>query len=369
MDDSTVDHGHRAVLQLESTLLQSLCQLEGWDAAELHTGRRLVRFNKVQDGYTLNVTCERISQQDYRESDIVVSCIYREEQGSCCVTSVDIISLLEKLVDDEFEVEEKNRIRRNLEGYRPTTISKHRLGFEDFFQRIMDFPDPKPRNIEKDVKVFDWNLLPEALKKIISKYVSASVPSLIQSDRHPGPQSLCSTEENKTELKEPPKTEDTPSSSLSNSEVHHSKMDVDNQSPKVHTEQDKMQISYSQDDVFPATYVNPAVVNKYYVARPNDVIFMPQHTTDLSHASSDTPFEHAADTSDSLNDASHSDCGDWDMTLVKVESPEDLGNFDALQPQAGNNAYLVDGYGLSTFDSLEFQTLREHNVACSHSLP
>jgi hypothetical protein len=169
------DHGHRAVLQLLSPL-RSLCQ--GWDTAELHTGRRLVRFTKVQEGYKLKVTCERIKQEDYQESDIVVSCIYRDEEDSCCVTSVDIIYLLEKLVDDEFEVEEKNRIRRNLEGLRPTTISKHRPGFEDFFQRIMEFPDPKPRNIEKDVKVFDWNLLPEALNKIISKYVSVLVLSL-----------------------------------------------------------------------------------------------------------------------------------------------------------------------------------------------
>lgn len=36
----------------------------------------------------------------------------------------------------------------------------------------MDFPDPKPRNIEKDLKVFEWNLLGQALEKILSKYVS-----------------------------------------------------------------------------------------------------------------------------------------------------------------------------------------------------
>jgi hypothetical protein len=35
----------------------------------------------------------------------------------------------------------------------------------------MDFPDPKPRNIEKDLKVFEWNLLGQALEKILSKYV------------------------------------------------------------------------------------------------------------------------------------------------------------------------------------------------------
>jgi hypothetical protein len=36
----------------------------------------------------------------------------------------------------------------------------------------MSFPNPKPRNIEKDVKVFPWSIFGTALKKIISKYVS-----------------------------------------------------------------------------------------------------------------------------------------------------------------------------------------------------
>jgi hypothetical protein len=36
----------------------------------------------------------------------------------------------------------------------------------------MGFPNPKPRNIEKDVKVFPWDILSSALKKIIGKYVS-----------------------------------------------------------------------------------------------------------------------------------------------------------------------------------------------------
>jgi hypothetical protein len=38
----------------------------------------------------------------------------------------------------------------------------------------MGFPNPKPRNIEKDVKVFPWEVLGSALKKIIGKYVSHS---------------------------------------------------------------------------------------------------------------------------------------------------------------------------------------------------
>lgn len=143
----------------------------GWSPAELSAGRRLVRFLKVQDGRRLIVSCEPITQEEYCESDSVISCIYREELDTCFVTSVDVIYLLERLTNGEFPVEEKNRIRRNLEGLRPTTVSKHKAGFGDFFQRIMDFPDPKPRNIEKDLKVFEWNLLGQALEKILSKYV------------------------------------------------------------------------------------------------------------------------------------------------------------------------------------------------------
>ncbi|KAL4074280.1 hypothetical protein J3A83DRAFT_4187756 [Scleroderma citrinum] len=167
----------------QSALLEILTPLDNfcyhWDESELQAGRRLVRFRRFQDRNNLMISAEHISQAEYDPNDIVVSCIYREETDSFCITSVDIIHLLQRLVDAEFEVDEKNRIRRNLEGLRPTTVSKTRPGFESFFQRIMDFPDPKPRKIEKDLKVFDWKLLPQALEKIISKYsiYTASSPA------------------------------------------------------------------------------------------------------------------------------------------------------------------------------------------------
>ena len=167
-------HASAPILEL-ATPLSSMCT--GWTNPEAVAGRRLVRFAKVQDGRRLIVSCESISQEDYHESDTVISCIYREEVDLCYVTSVDVIYLLERLTSGEFPVEEKNRIRRNLEGLRPTTVSKHKPGFGNFFQRIMDFPDPRPRNIEKDLKVFDWNLLGQALEKILSKYVSLLHPS------------------------------------------------------------------------------------------------------------------------------------------------------------------------------------------------
>jgi hypothetical protein len=165
---------HRAVLEI-LTPLESICS--GWEEDELKVGRRLVRFKRVQEGFRLKLSCERIKQEDYVEGDSVISCIYRRDTDSCFVTSVDIISLLESIVGEAFEIEEKNRIRRNLEGFRPKTVSKNRVGSESFFQQIMDFPAPKPRNIEKDVKVFEWSILPQALEKIMSKYVSC-LPSI-----------------------------------------------------------------------------------------------------------------------------------------------------------------------------------------------
>ncbi|KAI9066627.1 hypothetical protein FKP32DRAFT_363816 [Trametes sanguinea] len=202
-DEDDADSAYRAILQIE-TALDTMAELRDWDAEERRLGRRLVRFSRVQEGCTLRVTCEAIKPSEYTDGDTVVSCIYRPTDATgpgdapvskCCITSVDIIFLLECLVGDIFNIEEKNRIRRNLEGFRPKTVSKNKVGTEEFFQKIMDFPAPKPRNIEKDVKVFDWAVLPQALDKIISKYVSflpTSPPCDPPAEFHP-PQTLYPT--------------------------------------------------------------------------------------------------------------------------------------------------------------------------------
>lgn len=103
-------------------------------------------------------------------TSLVVSCIYWRDRNDYFITSVDCIYLLEGLIGVQFTVEEKNRIRRNLEGFRPLTVSKCKPECAEFFKLIMGFPHPKPRNIEKDVKVFSWKTLPHALRKIIRKY-------------------------------------------------------------------------------------------------------------------------------------------------------------------------------------------------------
>ncbi|KAI8641067.1 hypothetical protein BD408DRAFT_368936, partial [Parasitella parasitica] len=176
-----------------------------WSHEEWNNGRRLVQFwrkqhaagetnqqkdNLVECGFEA-IEQEAYQQQRIREnlaaqkdavaaagihssakkpSPLVISCIYWKERNDYYITSVDCIYLLEGLIGVQFTVEEKNRIRRNLEGFRPLTVSKCKPECANFFKLIMSFPHPKPRNIEKDVKVFSWKSLPNALTKIIRKY-------------------------------------------------------------------------------------------------------------------------------------------------------------------------------------------------------
>ncbi|KAI1747113.1 hypothetical protein F4782DRAFT_552554 [Xylaria castorea] len=171
----------KAVLKINGDL-ESMAS--NWTPEECENGRRIVQFTKKQQGSTLSTTFKAISVNERPPNTICISCIYWAEKRECYVTSVDTISLLEQLVisPGRFTVEEKNRIRRNLEGFRPLTVSKAKPDSEDFFKVIMSFPNPKPRNIEKDVKVFPWKILAPALKKIISKYsVNPTNPSGLHS--------------------------------------------------------------------------------------------------------------------------------------------------------------------------------------------
>ncbi|KAI9655618.1 MAG: hypothetical protein M1821_005412 [Bathelium mastoideum] len=158
----------KAALHIEGDLDK---MRDNWTDEEWEANRRLVRFTRNQDGSIIRTTFEPVTLEGRTASDICISCIWWEEKHDYFVTSVDAIYLLESLVGVRFTVEEKNRIRRNLEGFRPATVSKAKPDSEEFFKLIMGFPNPKPRNIEKDVKVFPWRILAGALKKIIGKYV------------------------------------------------------------------------------------------------------------------------------------------------------------------------------------------------------
>lgn len=151
--------------------------VQHWTQEEWQQQRRLVRFWRQQTTGPEDIECTfaPISQSEHPEqaSMIVVSCIYWQEMDDFFITSVDCLYLLECLLAVRFTVEEKNRIRRNLEEFKPLTVSRSKVESAPFFRLVMGFPNPRPRNIEKDVKVFPWKSLGQALKKIIGRYTAS----------------------------------------------------------------------------------------------------------------------------------------------------------------------------------------------------
>ena len=143
---------------------------KNWSATEIKSSRRLVKFEFTTENYVQVIDFNPISTTDYDNLKPTISCIYWKEMNSYVVTSVDIILLLEYLVNQTFDVEEKNRIRRNLQSLKPNTISRANINDRNFFNLIMSMENPRPRNIEKDLKVFNWSDLRKAISKVMSKY-------------------------------------------------------------------------------------------------------------------------------------------------------------------------------------------------------
>ncbi|KAF7983250.1 hypothetical protein HWV62_22868 [Athelia sp. TMB] len=328
--DSSSIYGSKAILELLSPLGKLA---HDWDEQEMRQGRRLVRFHKIRKGNQLKVTCSATTPEEYSgHGDPVISCIRRGDGvEGYCVTSVDIIFLLERLVGDSFQVEEKNRIRRNLEGLRPTTISKHKVGSERFFQRIMDFPEPKPRNIEKDVKVFDWDRLPEALDKIISKYVSSPSFSSGQYLEHlaqtiPYDDADDDIPEDSCPVLDSSNADESASSNGDADDNH----DI---STPATTDSGVPQPLYSMDPMYHNMCVDPK-------------IFLPQSppSNDVGSPSIDST--------------------GWDMCIVKLEAPDEtFSSFDIVHSQGPYHNYD----GQHPFEPLEYPTLSEYQV--EHTYP
>lgn len=181
-------HGsRRTALNLQGDLVAIAT---AWTADERANKRRLVEFERKQEDDVLTVKFKAVTSDTRATGSICVSCIWCEEDDETYITSVDSIYLLQALTASKFTVEEKNRVRRNLEGFKPRTVMKRvknkkqsdksEEGLENdlLFEVIMGFSEPKPRNIEKDIKIFTWKILPDALKKVLSKFVSYDCPAI-----------------------------------------------------------------------------------------------------------------------------------------------------------------------------------------------
>ena len=175
-------------LRLESDL-EALGRSDRWTEDQLRLSRRVVYFSRRQDGANISLKFWVAKPDEVGgggsnrpSSAMPLSCILWPRKNQCYVTSVDTIALLEFIMAQKFPTEEKNRIRRNLEHFKPVTVKKPIPGggpgsggsedTNELFTTIMGFSAPKPRNIEKDIKVFRWKDLKSALLKITGKYVS-----------------------------------------------------------------------------------------------------------------------------------------------------------------------------------------------------
>lgn len=174
-------HPLAVILNLHNDL-DSMGRLNTWSTEEIQSRRRILQFKRSQSGNTINIRVKPVMPEERQQHSICISCILWEDKNQCFVTSVDTIYLLEYIMAQKFQTEEKNRIRRNLEHFKPLTVKKPIPDKYDetnaFFTAIMGFPQPKPRNIEKDIKVFAWKSLSNALRKITSKYVSSPITTI-----------------------------------------------------------------------------------------------------------------------------------------------------------------------------------------------
>ncbi|KAI0242599.1 hypothetical protein L0F63_000383 [Massospora cicadina] len=176
-----------------------------WTTEEIQAGRRLLKFKRRHQDNTLYCQFEPISYEGYKslrgtspssedigspprkEADQMIISVIRwmglpiiegAPQEAYYITSVDLVNLLEGLLGVVFTLEEKNRIRRNLELFGPITVVKGTARTDGLFRQIMAFPSPRPRNIEKGIKVFPYDRIPQALRKVVGKHTASRSSTL-----------------------------------------------------------------------------------------------------------------------------------------------------------------------------------------------
>jgi hypothetical protein len=158
----------QATLRINGTLTSVT---QNWTEDEQLASRRLVEFSTERDAEVIQTAFKAVTEGNRDLNLPVVSCIYYERKKLHYITGVEVIVLLEFVLGLRFTTEDKYRIRRNLETFKPLTVAKSNE-HDDIYELIMGFPDPKPRNIDKSVKIFLWSTLENILKNIASRYVS-----------------------------------------------------------------------------------------------------------------------------------------------------------------------------------------------------
>lgn len=154
--------------------------------AEKVEGRKIFLFEAISrtnysDGTTLTKAsrrpCEHSMSSDIgkkeRANPLAISCIWWQEKDEYFVTSCDIVRIVEGLIGVSLNKQHKNRMRRQLQSYSPMTIGR-RYGEEinTFYLQLIGFTTPSVKTIDKDIKVFKWEILEEALVKLVGQLKS-----------------------------------------------------------------------------------------------------------------------------------------------------------------------------------------------------
>ncbi|KAL7914153.1 hypothetical protein GGI35DRAFT_439591 [Trichoderma velutinum] len=152
---------------------------QDWSEEEWTNHRRVVMFEKTQKGAIISLSFRAVSVDKRPANSTCISCIWWAEKSETYVTFVDILLLFEMLLalpGQRIHAPEKNRLRRHLEGFHPSTIDKTKPDTKDFFKLVMSFPPPRPRNIGNRFKVIPWSVFEPAIKKVVGKYCAAPGP-------------------------------------------------------------------------------------------------------------------------------------------------------------------------------------------------
>jgi hypothetical protein len=118
------------------------------------------------------------TEQDCPPDSKLISCIYvsgcPDLGDTCVITSADFLSLVGWMLGnpEDFDVTERDRIRRNMEIFRPVTLykSKHTGSMWELYSQIIAYRNPRPLNITNDFKVFRWDNLEIMMRRMANSY-------------------------------------------------------------------------------------------------------------------------------------------------------------------------------------------------------
>ncbi|KAM0519374.1 hypothetical protein ACHAPE_003545 [Trichoderma viride] len=144
----------------------------GWTEEEWTNRRRIVHFQKSQDGDILNVDFKAVPVNEIPANSICISCIWCDNFSDCYLTHFDAMYLLEQLLEAPgcSSVEKKNRLRHILNDFHPRTISETKDYTSGIFKTVMAYGHPRPRDMERDFQMLPWTCLQPMLQTTIGKY-------------------------------------------------------------------------------------------------------------------------------------------------------------------------------------------------------